>query len=87
MGPPDLDTSVVDEACRVVGLKGIRVIDASVFPTIPNGNINAPTIMVAEKAADIILGKAPLPREAVVPWLPAGWEMSQRVRPPERRVS
>jgi choline dehydrogenase len=45
---------------RVNGLDGVRVVDASVFPTIPNGNIYAPVMMVAEKAADLIRGATPL---------------------------
>ncbi|MCC2617778.1 choline dehydrogenase [Aestuariibacter halophilus] len=47
--------AVVDHHTRVIGLHGLRVVDASIFPTIPNGNLNAPTMMVAEKAADHIL--------------------------------
>lgn len=54
MGAADDDMAVIDPQMRVRGLQGLRVIDSSVFPTIPNGNLNAPTIMVAERAADII---------------------------------
>jgi len=59
MGVDEL--SVVDPATmRVRGVDGLRVVDASVFPYVPNGNIYAPVMMVAEKAADLILGNAPL---------------------------
>jgi choline dehydrogenase len=59
--------SVVDpQTMRVHGVDGLRVVDASVFPYVPNGNIYAPVMMVAEKAADLILGNTPLrPSEAV----------------------
>ena len=58
--------SVVDPSTMGVhGLEGLRVVDASVMPYIPNGNIYAPTMMVAEKAADLILGNTPLPAEHV----------------------
>jgi choline dehydrogenase len=58
MGP------VVDAELRVHGVERLRVVDASVMPTVPRGNTNAPVIMVAEKAADLIRGLPPLPRAA-----------------------
>ena len=60
------ELSVVDpRTMRVHGLDGVRVVDASVFPYVTNGNIYAPVMMVAEKAADLILGNTPLAPEPV----------------------
>ncbi len=55
------DMAVVDNAGKVHGLEGLRVIDASIMPRIITGNLNAPTIMMAEKLADVIRGRTPLP--------------------------
>lgn len=57
--------SVVDPQLRVRGVTGLRVADASVFPSIPRGNTNAPVIAVAERAADLIIGRAPLAPDPV----------------------
>ena len=84
MGRADDPLSVVDAECRVHGLDNLRVIDASVFPTLPNGNINAPVIMVAEKMADKLLGLPMLPAAAVAIPLPQQWETLQRSGTPVR---
>tara|TARA_B100000683_G_C12432742_1_gene532527 strand:- start:795 stop:1292 length:498 start_codon:yes stop_codon:yes gene_type:complete len=54
------DMAVTDPELKVHGIEGLRVVDASVMPAVTNGNIYAPVLMIAEKAADLILGKAPL---------------------------
>jgi len=60
MGPSGDPLAVVDDACRVFGLRGLRVVDASVMPDLTSGNINAPVIMIAEKISDHIRGRASL---------------------------
>ncbi|HEY9474648.1 MAG TPA: GMC oxidoreductase, partial [Mycobacteriales bacterium] len=57
-------TAVVDPELRVRGVSGLRVVDASVMPTVPRGNTNAPTIALAERASDLIRGRAPLAASA-----------------------
>ena len=75
MGAESDPMAVVDpETMRVWGTEGLYVADASVFPNVTNGNIYAPTLMVGEKAADLIAGKAPLEPE-YHPWYKAGEDM------------
>ncbi|MDH3625539.1 MAG: GMC family oxidoreductase N-terminal domain-containing protein [Myxococcales bacterium] len=57
MGPADDPAAVVDNELRVHGIEGLRIVDASIFPLLPSGNTHAPTVAVAERASDLILGK------------------------------
>ncbi len=84
MGTQSDAMAVVDPECRVIGLDGLRVVDASVFPTVTNGNINAPTIMVAERASDIILGQPLLPGSLAPSWIDENWQTRQRGGEPVR---
>ena len=70
--------AVVDSELRVQGLKRLRVIDSSVFPTVPNGNLNAPTMMLAERGADLIKGTVIVPAEPVQVYLDQQWKVKQR---------
>ena len=78
MGDKSDPMSVVDPETRVIGVNKLRVADSSIFPQITNGNLNAPSIMVGEKASDHILGKDLLPRSNEVPWIHPDWQTSQR---------
>ena len=75
--------AVVDPHCRVYGIDSLRVVDASVFPGITNGNLNAPTIMLAERAADLIRGRAPQ-CDPQPYFIDPDWQNRQRPRPPLR---
>jgi len=79
------DQAVVDSTLRVRGLDGLRVVDSSVFPTEPNGNLNAPTIMLAERAADLIRGRQPLAASNAEIELAPRWQTLQRPNRPVRQ--
>ncbi|MCT8992286.1 choline dehydrogenase [Chelativorans sp. SCAU2101] len=78
MGSREDRMSVVDPELKVIGVDGLRVVDSSIFPRITNGNLNAPSIMVGEKAADHILGKPLLPPSNQEPWINPRWRESDR---------
>ncbi|SFN65752.1 choline dehydrogenase [Cohaesibacter marisflavi] len=77
MGAKDDPMAVVDPDLKVIGVEGLRVADSSIFPQINNGNLNGPSILVGEKAADHILGKM-LSRDEAEPWIHPDWQTSQR---------
>ena len=78
MGRRDDPMAVVDPEARVIGVEGLRVADSSVFPRVTNGNLNGPTIMVGEKAADHILGRTPLAPSNQEPVVNPNWRVAQR---------
>jgi choline dehydrogenase len=86
IGADDDEMAVVDTQCRVRGIEGLRIVDASIFPTVPNGNTNAASIMVGEKGADIIRGKDPLPPSNAKAYVAPNWETQQREREPVRPI-
>ena len=84
MGADDDAMAVLNSQCQVRGIAQLRVVDSSIFPTIPNGNLNAPTIMVAEKAADMILGNTPLAADNAPVWIDENWQQKQRLGEPKQ---
>lgn len=78
MGRADDPMAVVDPQLRVIGIDGLRVVDSSIMPSITTGNLNSPTIMLAEKAADHILGKPLLPAANVKYYTAPNWQTTQR---------
>ena len=82
MGADSDERAVVNPDLKVRGLEGLRVADSSVFPVIPNGNLNAPTIMLAERAADLIKGAVLPADESVEVYLADKWQTRQRASAP-----
>ncbi|NRD72966.1 choline dehydrogenase [Shewanella sp. VB17] len=81
------DMAVVNSQTQVHGLQNLRVVDSSIFPTIPNGNLNSPTIMLAERAADLILGNPPLAPSTASVTIAENWQQQQRNKPPTRPLA
>ncbi|GLO63086.1 oxygen-dependent choline dehydrogenase [Vibrio sp. MACH09] len=81
------EMAVVNSETKVHGVEGLRVVDSSIFPTIPNGNLNAPTIMVAERAADLILGNDMLAASDAEVIVADDWRENQREQAPKRMMS
>ncbi|WP_370275292.1 choline dehydrogenase [Salipiger bermudensis] len=78
IGRRDDPMAVVDPETRVIGVEGLRLADSSIFPRITNGNTNAPSILVGEKAADHVLGRTALARDNRGPWINPDWQTAQR---------
>jgi len=78
MGAPSDPLAVVDSQTRVIGLEALRVVDSSIMPSITTGNLNAPTIMIGEKAADMIRGRPLLPASNAPYYVAPDWQTRQR---------
>jgi choline dehydrogenase len=78
MGSRDDSMAVVDHECCVIGVENLRVVDSSIMPQVTNGNLNGPTLMIGEKASDLILGHEPLAASNLEPWINPGWKTGQR---------
>lgn len=78
MGSADDRAAVVGPDLKVHGVEGLRVADASVMPVVVTSNLNASVIMIGEKAADLCLGRAPLPPSSAPYWIHPSWQTSQR---------
>ena len=78
MGRDDDLMAVVDKDTKVIGVNRLRLADSSIFPQVTNGNLNGPSTMIGEKAADHILGKQLLPASNDAPWINPRWENAQR---------
>ncbi|MEM9574718.1 MAG: GMC oxidoreductase, partial [Pseudomonadota bacterium] len=78
MGRDDDPMAVVDKDTKVIGVDRLRLADSSIFPQVTNGNLNGPSTMTGEKAADHILGKQLLPAANDEPWVNPQWKTEQR---------
>ena len=76
-GTSDDPMAVVDTETRVIGVDALRIVDSSIMPSITTGNLNAPTIMIGEKASDHILGREPLPASNAPVYVAPDWETAQ----------
>jgi choline dehydrogenase len=78
MGAADDPMAVVDPETKVIGLTGLRIADSSIMPSITTGNLNAPTIMIGEKAADHILDREMLAASNAGYYTAPNWQTAQR---------
>jgi choline dehydrogenase len=78
MGDPADPMAVVDPETRVIGVEGLRVVDSAIMPHVTTGNLNAPTIMIGEKAADHILGRPMLAPSNAPFYVAPNWQTAQR---------
>lgn len=87
MGAVDDPMAVVDPETRVIGVEGLRVVDSSIMPRVTNGNLNGPTVMIAEKAADHIMGLPPLPASNAPFYEASDWRNAQRAGVPLKNMA